>query len=85
MAKRRQRPRTHNVYALFDRRQLVYYGSSEDVEERAAQHDSEGKRFTRVKKVGPKMTKDSALQREQELIDGYKGRHKGRAPRYNKQ
>ena len=79
-----RRPRTHRVYVLLDRHEVVYYGiTSRDLHIRATEHRKLGKRFTNIHQVGNIMSEESARVREQELLDNYRRRHQGQNPRYN--
>jgi len=75
--------RNHWPYALKQGRKTVYIGETNDLEARAEEHQSDGKRFTRLEPLGRAMTKDSALRREEEALRAYRSRHHGRNPRYN--
>ena len=78
------RKRDTHTYALYQGRKKVYIGSSSDPEARARAHKDEGKRFSRVEVTSPRLTPDSAKQREGEQIGTYKRSHGGRPPKYNK-
>ena len=79
------RPRDTARYVRRDGRKIVSYGITDrKLEERAAEHKAEGKRFTSMKQVGPRVTREKALEWEQGRIDAYKKGHGGRPPRYNK-
>ena len=60
------------TYALFQGRQKVYIGSTNDPAQRASQHKQEGKRFTRMEVTSPRITADSAKRREGEQIATYR-------------
>lgn len=77
--------RDHTRYELYDGNTKVYVGITNDPERREAEHANDGKDFTRMNIVGPKVSKDTALDWEQETIDGYKKGHKGKGPKYNEQ
>ena len=83
MAKARK-PRDTHVYALREKRRIVGYGITDDLERRDAEHRAERTRFNSMNPVGPALTRESAEQREAQLIEGYKKTH-GRHPRYNKE
>ena len=72
-----------SVYRLKDGRETVYIGTSNDVAGRAQQHESDGKKFTRVEPASRKMTDASAKKREAKMLDNYRSNH-GKNPRYNK-
>lgn len=64
--------------------QIVYRGiTSQDLEERAAQHRAGGKRFDRIVPTSRRMTAEGAHQREQEDLARYRRGHGGRNPLYN--
>ncbi len=72
------------VYELFDSRKIVYIGITDDLERREQEHLGEGKKFTSIRTISPKLTKESALEREDERISQYQKGHNGRTPKYNK-
>jgi predicted GIY-YIG superfamily endonuclease len=73
---------TYN-YSLWDGRKKVYVGITNDPEGREQQHDQD-KNFTRMNVRKPAVSKETALEREQEAIDQYRQSHGGRSPKYNK-
>ena len=75
--------RDTNLYELYDGRKKVYIGISDDPESRAQKHEAEGKRFTRMNVRTPKLTRESAEEREDKALQSYKHGH-GRLPKYNK-
>ena len=83
MAKARK-PRDTHVYALREKRRIVGYGITDDLERRETEHRADGKRFNSMKPVGPARTRESAEDREAQLIEGFEKTH-GRRPRYNKE
>ena len=65
--------------------QVVYRGrTSQDIDDRAAKHRSEGKEFDRIVPTSRRMTDDGAKQREAESLERYRRGHGGRNPLYNK-
>ena len=68
---------------LRDGRQIVQYGITDDFDRRRAEHEADGKRFTSMTPVGPRVKRESAKSWEQERIETYKRNHGGRPPRYN--
>ena len=78
----RQR-RTQQPYALRQGRRVVYYGTTDDLDRREQEHRDEGKRFTGISSIGPKVTENTAQEREAKLLNSYRGSHRGRNPRYN--
>ena len=77
--------RDTNIYELFDGNKKVYIGVSDDPSRREQEHKDEGKKFTNIRIVGPKLTKESAFKRESERISQYQKDHKGKNPKYNNQ
>ncbi len=76
------RPRDTARYVRRDGRKVVSYGITDrELGERAAEHKSEEQRFTSMKQVGPRITREKALEWEQGRIDAYKKGHVGRPPR----
>jgi len=71
-------------YELRDKRKIVYVGRTDDPERRAEEHKEEGKRFTSVNVVGPKVTEETAEQWEEQRLEAYRRSHGGKNPRYNK-
>lgn len=72
------------TYALYDKKKKVYIGTTNDPEERAAQHKNQGKRFTRMEKTSRRMTEDGAMKKEAERLKSYRQGHSGRNLRHNK-
>jgi hypothetical protein len=72
------------VYRLMDRNYgLVYIGISNTPEDRAIQHQNDGKIFHRVDVLRGPMSRENAEQLEHDLILKYQLEH-GRPPRYNR-
>lgn len=76
--------RSTRTYALFNGREKVYIGTTNDLEERAAAHKDTGKRFTRIEPTSRAMTEDGAKRKEGEQLKQYRQGHRGQNPRYNK-
>jgi predicted GIY-YIG superfamily endonuclease len=74
--------RNTHVYSLWDSHRKVYIGTTEDPEVREAAH-SQDKKFTRMELEGPAISRDTALNREQEALDRYRRGHGGKLPKYN--
>lgn len=72
---------TYN-YNLWDGSTKVYEGITNDPEVREQQHKQD-KRFTRVEVHKPAVSRETALEREQETIERYRQSHGGRPPKYN--
>lgn len=67
--------RDTRLYALKKERRTVYIGiTSRPIEERAAEHKQNGKRFTHVKQIGRAQTRDNALANEKRLIQDFSGK-----------
>ena len=76
---------THR-YELRDRSgQVVYVGITNNPERRAEQHRDEGKRFFALYTVGPRVTRESAEDWEEDRLAAYRRNHGGKNPRYNQQ
>ena len=75
--------RNSRVYELFNGNKKVYIGESNNVERRCAEHQEEGKQFTRVELVSRSMTKAGAQEREAQRLETYRRGHGGDNPRYN--
>ncbi len=71
-------------YELRDKGKKVYVGITDDLDRRVEEHKNEGKRFTSARKVGAKVSRETAEDWEQKSIEAYKSGHRGRGPRYNK-
>ena len=69
-------------YSLWDRNTKVYEGITNDPEVREQQHEQD-KKFTRIEVQKPPVSRDTALEREQEAIERYRQSHGGRSPKYN--
>ena len=65
--------------------EIVYRGrTSQDLEDRAAGHRSDGKSFDRIVPTSRRMTDEGAKRHESESLERYRRSHGGRNPRYNK-
>jgi len=78
LAKKRD---TYN-YNLWDGSRKVYAGVTNDPEVRELQHRRD-KKFTRVEVRKPAVSRETALEREQEAMERYRQSHGGRPPKYN--
>jgi len=72
-------------YTLWDGRRKVYAGTTENPDQRKQQHRAKGWRFTTMHREGPVVTRETALEWEQNALEAYRRGHGGRNPRYNKQ
>ena len=76
--------RDNVVYELFDKGKKVYIGITNDVERRRQEHEQD-KNFSTMRIVTPKLTEESARNRETDRIETYQKNHKGKPPKYNNQ
>lgn len=72
-------------YTLWDRGKKVYIGITDDLARREQEHRAERWRFTTMHREGPVVTRETALEWEQNALEAYRRGHGGRNPRYNKQ
>ncbi len=73
---------THR-YTLRDKRKIVYYGITNDLERREAEHRAGALAFTTMQPEGPGVTRQTAENWEEQRLAGYRSTHRGRNPRYN--
>ena len=72
-------------YTLRDRYgRVVYIGTTNNPRARRAEHQLDKKEFHELKTERRGMTKAQADKWEREWLSGYRGRHGGRNPRYNR-
>ena len=89
MAKRPRPPpergshRFTNRYKLKEGNEILYFGITDDLKRRESEHKSKGMKFSKMEKVGPAVTRESALKWERESIKKYKKSHGGKSPKYN--
>ena len=76
--------RDTQTYALYNGRNKVYIGETNDPERRLDEHLEEGKRFTRMETTSRQMTEAGAKEKESDQLESYRQGHGGRNPRYNK-
>lgn len=76
--------RDYNRYVLKSGKKTVYVGITNDFERREKEHKETGNDFSSIVKVGPKVTKKSAEQWEEDKLDTYSKNHNGKGPKYNK-
>ncbi|MBM3141732.1 MAG: hypothetical protein FJ005_01610 [Chloroflexi bacterium] len=74
--------RDTHVYSLYNGRKKVYIGITEDLETREAAH-TQDKKFTRMQVEGPAISRETALNQEQEALKQYRRGHDGKLPKYN--
>ncbi len=77
------KPRDTSRYELYDGNKKVYIGVTNDLERRTEEHKADGLRFSRVQKMGPDVTRDSALAWERQALESYQRSHDGKPPRGN--
>jgi len=82
MAKK-QKNRDTSRYKLKEGNEIVYIGITDDPKRRESEHKREGKKFAKMEKVGPAVTRESAFKWESESIKKYKKSHGGKSPKYN--
>ncbi len=72
------------TYELKDGRNVVYRGTTNDPDQREAEHKAAGKSFTNMLVTSRKMTDDGAKKKEKESLAAYRKNHSGKNPKYNK-
>ena len=77
------RPRDTHRYELWQGHRKVYIGITNDPGRREGEHRAGGVDFDRMEIVGPAVTRDSALDWEQDALDTYMQGHGGETPEYN--
>ena len=81
-----KKPRNTVTYDLVrgQGNRVVYRGTtSQDLDERAAQHRTSGKKFDRMVSTSRRMTEEGARRHEEESLARYRRSHGGRNPLYN--
>jgi len=76
--------RNYYRYNLREGRKIAYKGITKNHVQRLEQHKDNGKRFTNMQIVGPRVRKNTAERWEEESLRQYRHHHKGKNPRYNK-
>lgn len=76
--------RDTNRYKLTQDGKVLQYGVTDNPERRKQEHKEDGKQFSRMEVVGPKVTRETAERWEEERLASYRKSHRGRNPRYNK-
>ncbi len=76
--------RDTQTYDLKKGNEIVYRGSTNDIERREKEHRNDGKDFDKIVPTSNPMTKDNAKKREVENLQTYREGHKGGNPKYNK-
>lgn len=75
--------RDYYRYELKNSRKTVYYGISNNPERRQSEHHGDGKKFSKMNTIGPRVTKKTAEEWENKIIKTYKRNHGGNPPKYN--
>jgi predicted GIY-YIG superfamily endonuclease len=73
---------TYN-YNLYDGKKKVYVGITDNPDRREQEHIQDNKRFTRMDVQKPAVSRNTALEREQEALERFQRSHGGRTPKYN--
>ncbi len=73
----------HN-YNLKQGKKVVYKGTTNDLDKRAAEHRASGKKFDKIEKVGRVKTEQGARKVESQQLATYRKNHGGDNPKYNK-
>lgn len=74
--------RNTSRYTLWDGRKKVYIGITNDPEGRENAHQKD-KNFDQMRVEGPKVSRDTALEWEQDALETYGRGHDGKSPKYN--
>lgn len=69
-------------YTLRNGQQIVYIGQTNDPERREHEHQQD-KNFGQMRKEGSNVSKETAIEWEQEALERYRRGHNGKSPRYN--
>ena len=76
--------RNYYRYELKYGNKVVYIGITNNPNRREAEHNNDGKKFTRFSIIGPAVTQDSADSWEESRLATYCKNHGGNTPKYNK-
>lgn len=71
-------------YNLKQGNQIVYKGTTNDLEKRAREHEADSKNFTHIQQVGRAKTEEGAKREEARQLGVYRKNHSGQNPKYNK-
>lgn len=74
--------RDTSKYSLWDGQKKIYIGITDNPEARESAH-REDKKFDQMKIEGPKVSRETALDWEQEALDKFRRGHEGKSPKYN--
>lgn len=70
---------------LKDSKEIVQFGiTKRPPKSRAAEHRSEGRKFTHMLVVGPAVTRETAETWEEDSLAAYRRSHRGKNPKYSK-
>ena len=72
------------TYELKNGNELLYVGTTNDLDRRLAEHKAAGKSFTGHKVTSPKRTEVGAKRKEAERLATYRQNHGNRNPKDNK-
>ncbi len=78
------KPRDTVTYELRQGREVVYRGTTNDLERREREHRDAGKQFTSMTPTSRRMTSEGAKKKEAQQLDTYRRNHGGKNPKYNK-
>ena len=79
-----RKPRDTIVYRVKKGRETVGIGTTNDPPRRESQRRGAGQKFDKLVPVTPKLTQESALKFEQQMLRTFMGNHGGKLPKYNK-
>jgi len=71
------------TYDLKDGNKIVYRGKTNNPEQRAAQHEADGKNFSHMFITSRRMTDEGAQKKEADALKTYRDGHGGNNPKYN--
>lgn len=80
---RKRAKRDTYIYELKDGNEIVYYGITNNTDERFIKHDNSEKEFTHMRVIRGPMSRRRAEELEYFYIQRYQQQHEGRPPRYN--
>ncbi len=84
MGKKKSTPRDTVNYNLKQGGKVVYKGTTNDLEKRAAEHKADGKKFSHIQQVGRAKTENGASKEETRQLGVYRSNNGGKNPKYNK-
>jgi len=84
MSEKKQKvERNYFRYTLKRGNKIVYFGITNNLKRRLSEHKQTGSKFTSMSKIGPAVSRQSALNWERSSKKKYKKSHKGELPEYN--